>query len=531
MSFASPAHRKGIKLYVGDMDAGQFVDCVQMSDVVQVKLYGHGKQPIVTGIIVEHSDGGLSVEDHNRVFRNDPCFVGKQDVPGVQHTGFIQFGTNNNMRHAFVEYYNTKMWVEQSTVHETPSVRARRAPIRDLSYSETRGRYRDELEISAGSMEKLEEIYFTVFDRETVNEGSVQFELLKDYSNELRVMEKLSLAGADYEAFIVAKKVMDGMTDEIRAVKHLVNSIDQIDETNMPNDVLEMYERAAAEGGREEFLEKIREIHQLSVGGKDFEAFMVAREFRNSLPDRIEEGLGLGELDEESDEEDAELDEESEEESETDAEESEEEDAELDEESEEESETLLDQKTFRSIKEIKAKWKEEDDPQFHLMAKQFELNMMYEKLTTKRRGKLAKIIMAGHLKNLDELFFSPAVTKTKKKERKKCQFKNCETFAQSGCGKYCQLHRQNKTKSRPKSLCLDPDCESFSHSSCRGYCWKHRHNIPKSHFCVACNVIRVKYSGIRCGECKKYCVQCKKVSPFTKGGICRDCMKGERGQK
>ena len=448
IAYTSTSREYSIKVYVGGRNDGGFVDCIQMSDVGEMKRYGK-HEPTITGLLVKHSNGELMVEDHNRVQRSEACFIGKKGAPATQLTGFIQFG-NNNKRHALVEYYGEGVWEEEVNIQKASSVRQRRVPNRDLSYSDTRDRYMEDMEISNESITTVSSIYQLLFPNQCDQRNMMDSVLWNDHTEELQLMKKLHLEeGADYEAFIVAKETWDAINYEKKAVRKFVGDIrelvrvgDMAELINVEGWITGMSDqfwcvyRLAIEAGMEDFMTKIARIRLFSYDDDESRAFMEARELLNSL--RVddyntvvedntvveEEGGGEGEWGGDVEEPDEEMnveeldEDEGEVEEEMDFEESDEDDREeeegemnvdeLDEDETggegEEEELYEDERTYNLIKQKKEKWKKEEDPQLHLMAKQFELNMMFEKLSGRRQGKVAKIMQAGHMGNLDEIF-------------------------------------------------------------------------------------------------------------------------------
>ena len=255
--------------------------------------------------------------------------------------------------------------------------------------------------------------------------------LLNDHTEQLHLMNKLSSEeGADYEAFIVAKETWDAINSEKRGVFNLICDITDMHDRDSSIRLQRLCIISKHEVTEDfNFDAKMARIHELAREGGIPEAFVPARELLNGLLVLIKNNVEGGantlltlmnnirrrEGAEEGEEVDVE---------EWDA----------DERTSKEVLGILftlmryyggkmdveewydNERTFQLIKQKKEKWKkEEGDPtQLHLMAKQFELNMMFEKLSGKRQGKVAKIIQAGHMGNLDEIF-SPAPNPMKRK--------------------------------------------------------------------------------------------------------------------
>ena len=519
MRYASTLHEREIELYVGDIGDGMFVRCHQMSDVQKIKLYGTKSPVYMTGILVKKLNGSMTVEDPNRVKRNETCFVGKHGTVADQFTGLVK-SRFNNTRYAMVKYYNEVCWEPESNIQKAAPVRSRRVPNRDLNWSDTRDRYRGDLEITADSIaivSKVQQLYFSNgMVEDEINEDKlnvVERVLLKEHTDKLRLMRKLSSKeGADYEAFIVAKEVWDSMNEGEKVTKNIISSVTEmrrialndidhtdLSTTHLPSDVLDMFMRCE-DDKKEEFLVSIRSICDLALGGENDEAFVLARELYNSIPFKSNEGNNV--------------------------------------------ELTTDETAFQMIKKKKKQWREEEDPQLHLMAKQFELNMMFEKLTSKRAGTIATLMLAGHMGDIEELFSRQPKEKTMTKYYKHqiCKQRFCQTRSQ--CGQYCQKHTRKKMCAikgcmkyvyrKPGSIhcsehtqhaqCLLPDCNTRAHRSCHGYCWKHRDNQPIRHFCTMCKVIQVNRSGTRCVGCRNQCSIClKKSTAMKSGGICIQC--------
>lgn len=167
------------------------------------------------------------------------------------------------------------------------------------------------------------------------------------------------------------------------------------------------------------------------------------------------------------------------------------------------------------------------------LKKNFELTMLYERLSGRRHGPVRHLMLAGWADSA-HLFFTPDTqclllkqkigAEAKKKDvtsttKNTCSYKDCSTPAHSlSKFVYCYKHMDPNDK---------PKCKGCGKSGVRkgGLCHKCGSSDTPRHMCILCELVQVPRKNGACGRCENdtRCVKCKKRAYQFAGRVCRGC--------
>ena len=193
----------------------------------------------------------------------------------------------------------------------------------------------------------------------------------------------------------------------------------------------------------------------------------------------------------------------------------------------------------------------------------FELSMMWEKLTCRRKGVLKQVyfctleieddtpmdILAGVNVENCQLLKKQATKRVKSSAQKICERDGCESKVHQISQIYCYKHCDQKylcISCKVKSISrnnLCKSCDDKAEQQVQNYCAqckvrKVRNKKARCNICCMedkCSKFKVRVPrciGLLCFKCfetnggvRKKCVECKINLPKHKGGICGGCFK------